>query len=101
RAVPALVDTLVDVAVFLYLLDHGLDPLDVARVGGANEEVIGRVDPGNHVAEAGGAAVDQFLRRDALFLGGLGDRFAVFVGAGQEEDVLAALAVMPGEDVGR
>ena len=30
----------------------------------------------------------------------LGDRLAVLVGAGQEEDVLAALAHVPGEDVG-
>ena len=41
------------------------------------------------------------LRRDALALGRLRDRLAVLVGAGQEEDVLAALAHVAGEDVGR
>ena len=40
------------------------------------------------------------LRRDALALGRLGDRLAVLVGAGEEEHVLAALAHVPGEDVG-
>ena len=33
-------------------------------------------------------------------MGGIGDRLAVLVGAGQEEDVLTALAVVAGEDVG-
>ena len=37
---------------------------------------------------------------DPLALGRLRDRLAVLVGAGEEEDVLAALAHVPGEDVG-
>ena len=40
------------------------------------------------------------LGRHALALGRLGDRLAVLVGAGQEEDLLAALAHVAGEDVG-
>ena len=47
-----------------------------------------------------GVAVGELLRRDALALGDLRDRLAVLVGAGEEEHVLAALAVMAGEDVG-
>ena len=45
-------------------------------------------------------AVGELLRRDALALGGQLDRLAVLVGAGEEEDVLAALAVVAGEHVG-
>ena len=37
---------------------------------------------------------------DALRLGGVGDRLAVLVGAGEEEHVLAALAMVAGEHVG-
>ena len=46
-------------------------------------------------------AVGQLLRRDPLALGRRLDRLAVLVGAGEEEDVLAALAHVAGEDVGR
>ena len=70
-------------------------------VGGADEEVVGRVDVRHQVAEPLGVAVDQLLRRDALALGRLRDRLAVLVGAGEEEDVLAALAHVAGEHVGR
>ena len=48
-----------------------------------------------------GVAVGQLLRRDALALGGERDRLAVLVGAGEEEDVLAALAHVAREHVGR
>ncbi len=47
-----------------------------------------------------GVAVGELLRRHALALGRLRDRLAVLVGAGEEEDVLAALAHVAGEDVG-
>ena len=101
RAVPALVHPLVDVAVVVDALDDLLDPLHVALVRGPDEEVVGGVDLGRHLLEARGEAVAQLARGDALGLGLLRDRLAVLVGAGQEEDVLAALAVVPGEDVGR
>ena len=55
---------------------------------------------GISVLEARGVAVGELLRRDALALGGLGDRLAVLVGAREEEHVLAALAHVAGEDVG-
>ena len=55
----------------------------------------------HQLAELRRVAVGQLLRRDALALGRLRDRLAVLVGAGQEEHVLAALAHVAGEDVGR
>ena len=50
--------------------------------------------------EALGVAVGELLRRDALALGRQRDRLAVLVGAGEEEDVLPALAHVPGQHVG-
>ena len=51
--------------------------------------------------EARRVAVDQLLRLEARALGRLRDRLAVLVGAGEKEHVLAALAVVAGEDIGR
>ena len=99
-AVPALVHALVDVAVVVDALHDLLDALAVARVGGADEEVDRGVDARHQVLEARGVAIGELLRADALALGLLGDRLAVLVGAGEEEDLLAALAHVAGEDVG-
>ena len=98
-AVPALVQALVDVPVVVHALHERLDALLVARVARADEEVVGGVDARHQRLEAGGVAVGELLRRDALALGGERDRLAVLVGAREEEHVLAALAVVAGEDV--
>lgn len=45
-------------------------------------------------------AVGELARRDPLAFGDLRDRLVVLVGAGQEEDLLAALAHVPREHVG-
>ncbi len=47
-------------------------------------------------AEALGVAVGELLRLDPERVRRVGDRLAVLVGPGQEEDVLAALAVVAG-----
>ena len=72
----------------------------VARVGGADEEVVGGVDDRHQRLELGRVAVGQLLRRDPLALGRGLDRLAVLVGAGEEEDVLATLAHVAGQHVG-
>ena len=85
------------------LLQPGRDLRDdrlVLGVAGADEEVVGRVDPPRDLLEPLGVALGQLARRDPLALGGLGDRLAVLVGAGQEEDLVAALAHVPREHVG-
>ena len=56
---------------------------------------------GRQVLEAHRVAVAQLARRDALALGRLRDRLAVLVGAREEEHVLAALAHVTREHVGR
>ena len=50
RAVPAFVDPLGHPAVVVDALNHLGDPLGVARVGGADEEVVGRVDDRHQLA---------------------------------------------------
>src|SRR5215210_1759942 len=100
RAVPALVHPLVDVPVVIDALDDLLHPLHVPLVRGADEEVVGGVDLGRHLLEAGREAVAQLSRSDALGLRLLRDGLPVLVGSGQEEDLIAALAVVSGQDVG-
>ena len=99
RAVPALVGALVDVPVVVNALHDLRHTLCVALVRRADEEVVGRVHRLRHRLELGRVAVGEHLRVDPLALGGQLDRFAVLVGAGQEEHVLVPLAHVPGEDV--
>ena len=100
RAVPALVQALVDVAVVVDALDDLLHLRHVLGVGGADEEVVGGVDPPGQLAKPWRVGVDQVPGGDALRLGRQHHRLAVLVGPGEEEDVLAALAHVPGEHVG-
>ena len=99
-AVPTLVDALVHVAVVVHGLHDLLDARDVRGVGGADEEVVRDIDRRHQRLEALGVSVGELLRRDPLTLGRLRDRLAVLVRAGEEEDVLAPLAHVAGENVG-
>ena len=99
-AVPAFVGARVDVAAVAHPGEHVLDDRHVGGVGGADEEVVGSLDPGRQGSEALGVAVGQSLRLHAKRVGGVGDRLPVLVGAGQKEHVLPALAVVAREDVG-
>jgi hypothetical protein len=72
----------------------------VARLGRADEVVVRDVEQSPCIAEALAGAVGLFLRRDAVRLGGALALESVFVGAGQEEDVLTQQPVPPGECVG-
>ena len=101
RAIPALVGALVDVPVVVDPLHDLLDLLHVPLVCGPDEEVVGRVHFRRQLLEARRVAVAELPGLDSLALGLLGDGLPVLVGAGEEEDVLPALAVMSREDVGR
>ena len=100
RAVPALVQVLVDVAVLLDPLHDPLDHRAVLGVAGADEEVVGGVHPPRHLLEPLGVLVGQLARGDALSLRRQRHRLAVLVGAREEEDLLAALAHVAGQHVG-
>ena len=100
RAVPALVVPLVHEPVLAHPRQHLLHLRHVLRVGRADEEVVRRLDPRRERLEALGVAVRQLLGLDPERVRRVGDRLAVLVGAGQEEHLLAALAVMARHHVG-
>ena len=56
----------------------------MARLGGANEIVIADAEKPGHLAEGGGNAVGEFLRRNPCGARRLLDLLAVLVGARQE-----------------
>ena len=101
RAIPALVQALAGISVVVNPLHDLADRRVMLGIRGPDEEVVGGVDLRHQRLEALGVAVGELGRRDALALGGVDDRLAVLVGPGQEEDVLAPLAHVAGEDVGR
>jgi hypothetical protein len=73
----------------------------MAWVRGADEEVVGGVDPRGQREEPLRVAVRQLARGNALAVRGLGHRLAVLVGAREEEDLVPALAHVPRQDVRR
>ena len=99
-AVEAGVGALVEVAGVVQVLDERLHPALVLRIRGADEEVVGRLHRRRQPPELRGHAVAELLRRQPGRLGRPRHVAAVLVRAGQEEDVIAALAVVPGQDVG-
>ena len=79
------------------LLDGGF----VVGVGGADVVVVGDAHAVPEGAEGGGDLVGELLGREAGSGGGALDLLAVFIGAGEEEGVVAEEAVATGDDVGR
>ncbi len=100
RAVPALVGPLVDEAVLTHAREHLLHLDHVLGVGRADEEVITCLDLRRERLETLSVLVGELLWRHAKGVGGIGDRLAVLVGAGEEERRLAALAVMARHHIG-
>ena len=94
RAVPTLVDALVDEAVLAYPLEDPLHDLHVLWVGCADEEVVAREQPWGQRAEALGVAVGELLWVDPERVSRVGDRLPVLVRPGQEEDLLPPLAMV-------
>ena len=99
-AVEAAVAALLDVAGGLELLDEALHERLVLRVGRADEEVVGGAERRGKLAVARRQLVHVLLRREPALLRRLGDLGAVLVRAGEEEHVLAPLAVVAGQHVG-
>ena len=96
-AVPAVVGVLVDVAAVEQHLQKLLHAGDMARLGGADEVVVGDVERLPQIAKRRLHGVAPSLRRgEAVLLGGLGHLLAVLVHAGEELDVTAAGALEAG-----
>ncbi len=100
RTVEAAVGALLDVAGGPQLLDEALHEGLVLGIGRANEEIVRGVHPRGHLAKLRGEGVDVLARGQPALLGRLGDLVAVFVGAGQKEDIVAEPAMVAGQDVG-
>ena len=102
-AVLALVGALVDVALFVHLLEDLLHGLAVVVVGGADEAVVGNVHQLPQIPHALFAVHDlihEGLGGHAGLLGLGFDLLAVLVGAGEEHDVEALQALIAGDGVG-
>jgi hypothetical protein len=72
----------------------------MARLGGADEAVVGAVHPVGHRLEPGGGAVDEGARRGAGPGRGLLDLQPVLVGAGGEQHIVAVEPVKARDGVG-
>ena len=102
-AVLALIGALVNVTVFIHLLEDLLHGLAVIVVGGADEPVVGDVHQLPQITDAARAvhdAVHEGLGGHAGFLGFGLDLLAVLVGAGQEHHVVALQTLIAGDGVG-
>ena len=73
----------------------------MARLGRADEVVVGEAEQPRHLAKALGVAVGELARRQALLGGRLLHLEAVLVGAGEEEHVLAVEPLEARDGVGR
>ena len=102
HAIPAIVAALVQVARFLHALPKILNRMVLARLGRANEVVIGNLERLPQVLEQGRLAVAPCLGRiEAVLLGSLGNLFAMLIHAGKEFDVVAHRATIAGLNVGQ
>ena len=97
--VPAGIGRLVDVAVRLHPPPDLLGRAVVARLGGADEVVVGQAERRDHLLEQRRIAVGQLARRELLPGGRLAHLRAVLVGAGQEIDVAAVEPLEAGDRV--
>jgi hypothetical protein len=100
HAVGAGVGRQVDVPLVVQPLDQLLDRLGVALLGGADEVVVGDLQPLPHLTPAGNHLVAPLDGGHAVGLGGLGYLLAVLVGSGEEEDLLAGEPVVTDQEVG-
>ena len=73
----------------------------MAFLGGADEVVIGALEPFHHGLETRHVALGQLARRDAVPARGLQHLDAVLVGPGQEIDVMAVEPHEARDGVGR
>ncbi len=99
-AVQARVGSQLDEPVVVDPLEELLDDGVVARLGGADEVVVGDVEALPRLLEAGRRAVRPLLGGGPVGLGRLHDLGAVLVGARHEPHVVAQQAVPAGQGIG-
>ena len=99
-AVEPRVRALVDVTGVVAALDEVLHETFVLRIGGADEEVVGGADLLGDLLELRHHLVHMLLGAEPPRAGRLLHLRAVLVGTGEEEDVVAQLAMETRSDVG-
>ena len=80
--------------------EHVLHDAVVVAGGRASEEVVGQAERHEILDDEAVVAVCKFAGAHARAVGGHQDGGAVFVGAGDHEDVVAGHSHVPGENVG-
>ena len=98
--VPAGIFVEIDVAGRLHALPDRLRGTVMARLGGADEFVVGAIEPLHHGLEARHVALDQFARRHVLLRRRLQHLDAVLVGAGEEKYISPIKPHEAGDGVG-
>ena len=100
HAVPAVVAALIQVAGLLHALPQILHGMMLARLGGADEVIVGDLELAPKLLEVRSLAVGPLLRRHVVLGCGLGDLLAVLVHAGQKLDVIAGRAAIACLNIG-
>ena len=99
--IPTLVAAEIEVAARRHCLPDRLARPEMVGLGGADEAVVGNVQGVVHCLERSRHFLGEFLRRHTALARRLRHFQAMFVGAGQEEDVAAPEALEAGDGVGR
>ena len=100
HAIPTVVAALIQVAGLLHALPQVLHGMMLARLGGANEVIVGNLELAPKLLEVRSLAVGPLLRRHVVLGRGLGDLLAVLVHTSQELDVIAGGAAIASLNVG-
>ena len=99
-AVPALIVTLVNVALLVQFLENVSNRTLVIIVGGADEMIVGGVHQIPDAADLAGHTVHVFLGLNAGVSGLILDLLTVLIRTGEKMHVVAALPLVAGNSVG-
>jgi hypothetical protein len=99
--VPPLVAVLIDLASIVKILKDLLNNLLVADLCGADEVVVGDIEPLPEGLEPFDHFIAVGLRIDSPFLCGLLHFLTMFIRAGEKEGLITFESLKAGEDVGR
>ena len=100
HAIPALISILINIALLVKTGENALHRGDMIRIRCADETGIGDPHEIPNAFDLARNAVDIFLGADARLFGAAFDFLAVLVRAGQKEDVISALALIPRDGIG-
>ena len=100
NAVQTFVILFVNIALLVNFLQHRLHNFVVTLLAGADKIVVGDVQHLPQLFKVSNNAVDIFNRRNAFFGSLALNLKAVFIAAGQEENIFTLSAVIAGNSIG-